>query len=204
MANEEKEQNLTEKQKRFCEEYIMEWNGVKAYKAAYKNCKSDAAARTNASRLLTNANIKKYLAELSKDIQKQVGVSKLMVAKEFKKLAFSSGADLRSNWTNFKQWDELTDDEKATIRDVVPYYVQTGDGTFKEILKVVQYDKLKALSGLSKLFRWGEPKEEEEESKAQDRQPIIMDFGDVTNVDLPNNEDEIESIDLDDPLFLED
>ena len=199
MANEEK---LTEKQKRFCEEYIMEWNGVKAYKTAYKSCKSDAAARTNASRLLTNANIKKYLAELSKDIQKQVGVSKLMVAKELKKLAFSNAADLRSGWTDLKQWEELTDDKKATIGEVVHSEVQIGEDAVKHILKVRQYDKLKALQMLCKLLRLDEPEEDEEE-KAQERQLIVLDFGDTSNVKLPENEDEIKDIDLDDPSLLE-
>ena len=34
MVNGEKEQKLTEKQKRFCEEYIIDWNGTRAAIAA--------------------------------------------------------------------------------------------------------------------------------------------------------------------------
>ena len=142
MVNEEKEQNLTEKQKRFCEEYIMEWNGVKAYKTAYKSCKSDAAARANASRLLTNANIKKYLAELSKDIQKQVGISKLMVAKELKRLAFPNVEKLNGDWTFLRVIEEDYNE------------VQTEDNEGKKVVNVRQYDKLKALQMLFKMFGW--------------------------------------------------
>lgn len=52
---------LTEKQKRFCDEYLIDCNATRAYKAVYKNIKNDDVARANASRLLTNANIKKYI-----------------------------------------------------------------------------------------------------------------------------------------------
>lgn len=52
---------MTEKQKRFADEYIIDLNGTRAYKAAYPTVKSEEAARTNASRLLTKADVKKYV-----------------------------------------------------------------------------------------------------------------------------------------------
>lgn len=52
---------MTEKQKRFADEYIIDLNATRAYKAAYPNVKKDAAARANGSRLLTNANVKGYI-----------------------------------------------------------------------------------------------------------------------------------------------
>ena len=54
---------LTEKQKRFCEEYLIDLNATRAYKAVYKNCKKDESARVNGSKLLTNTNIKAYIDE---------------------------------------------------------------------------------------------------------------------------------------------
>lgn len=58
---------MTDKQKRFCDEYIIDLNAARAYKAAYPNIKNDNVARANSSRLLTNANIKAYIeAELEK------------------------------------------------------------------------------------------------------------------------------------------
>lgn len=58
---------MTDKQKRFCDEYIIDLNATRAYKAAYPNIKNDNVARANSSRLLTNANIKAYIeAELEK------------------------------------------------------------------------------------------------------------------------------------------
>ena len=54
---------LTEKQKAFCDYYIESLNATESYKKAYPNCKKDATARTNSSKLLTNPNIKKYIDE---------------------------------------------------------------------------------------------------------------------------------------------
>ena len=62
---------MTEKQKKFADEYLIDLNATRAYKVAYPNVKKDAAARTNGSRLLTNANIQKYISERLEEIHNQ-------------------------------------------------------------------------------------------------------------------------------------
>ena len=52
---------LTAKQQKFCDEYLIDCNAGRAYKEAYPSIKSDETARANGSRLLTNANVKKYI-----------------------------------------------------------------------------------------------------------------------------------------------
>ena len=52
---------MTEKQKRFCDEYLIDCNATRAYKTVYQNVKSDETAKSAASRLLTNVNVKKYI-----------------------------------------------------------------------------------------------------------------------------------------------
>lgn len=54
---------MTDKQRKFADEYLIDCNATRAYKIAYPHIKSDDAARANASRLLTNANIKDYIQE---------------------------------------------------------------------------------------------------------------------------------------------
>ena len=58
---------LNEKQKAFCDFYIESLNATESYQKAYE-C-SYNTARTNGARLLTNANIKKYIDDImqSKD-----------------------------------------------------------------------------------------------------------------------------------------
>jgi len=54
---------LTEKQKRFADEYLIDLNATRAYKAAYPKVKKDDVAKAAASRMLTNVNVKNYVDE---------------------------------------------------------------------------------------------------------------------------------------------
>lgn len=63
---------MTDKQKRFCDEYLVDCNGTRAYKAAYPSIKSDAAASVCASKLLRNANVSSYIAEEQKKIKSKL------------------------------------------------------------------------------------------------------------------------------------
>ena len=54
---------MTEKQKRFCDEYLIDCNATRAYKAVYKNCKKDSVASSCSYKLLRNAEIKRYIDE---------------------------------------------------------------------------------------------------------------------------------------------
>ncbi|WP_405761536.1 terminase small subunit [Anaerovibrio slackiae] len=62
---------LTDRQQKFADEYIIDCNATRAYKAAYPNVKKDSVARANGSRLLTNANIKNYIEEKLAEISDQ-------------------------------------------------------------------------------------------------------------------------------------
>lgn len=52
---------MTDKQRKFADEYIIDCNATRAYKVAYPNVKKDTVASANGSRLLGNANIKSYI-----------------------------------------------------------------------------------------------------------------------------------------------
>lgn len=52
---------MTEKNKIFCDEYLIDLNGTRAYKAAYKNIKKDSVAAARASKLLKKPEIKEYI-----------------------------------------------------------------------------------------------------------------------------------------------
>lgn len=61
---------LTEKQKAFCDYYIESLNATESYKKAY-NTKNQSTAETNASRLLSNAKVRKYIDEKLEQIQSE-------------------------------------------------------------------------------------------------------------------------------------
>lgn len=62
---------MTEKQKRFADEYLIDLNATRAYKAAYPNVRKDETARVNGSRMLTNANVKKYIDKKLEEIKSE-------------------------------------------------------------------------------------------------------------------------------------
>lgn len=52
---------MTEKQKIFADEYLIDLNGTRAYKAAYPNIKSENAAAVRANKLLKHKEISEYI-----------------------------------------------------------------------------------------------------------------------------------------------
>ena len=74
---------LTEKQKRFCEEYLIDLNATQAaVRAGYKN--SDVGRR-----LVTKSHVLNYISELQKEQSKRTGISADTVLKELQKVAFA-------------------------------------------------------------------------------------------------------------------
>lgn len=52
---------LTEKQKIFCDEYLIDLNATRAYREAYPNCKKNSSADAAARKLLGNTRIREYI-----------------------------------------------------------------------------------------------------------------------------------------------
>ena len=59
---------MTEKQKLFCDEYLKDLNGTRAYRAIYKNIKTDNAAGVRANKLLKKKDIAEYINKRLEEI----------------------------------------------------------------------------------------------------------------------------------------
>ena len=59
---------MTDKQRKFADEYLVDCNATRAYKAAYPRVKNDVVAATNGGRLLRNADIKAYIEKKLEEI----------------------------------------------------------------------------------------------------------------------------------------
>lgn len=59
---------MTEKQERFCQEFVKDLNPVRAYMAVYKSCKKERTASAAAARLLANVNISARVRELKEQV----------------------------------------------------------------------------------------------------------------------------------------
>lgn len=109
---------MTNAQKRFCDEYLVDLNATRAYKVAYPNCKKDETARANSSRLLTNANIQEYISKRQKEIEKRTEVTQDMVVQELAKIAFFNIKDIYSENGTLKQIKDIDNNTAKAIASV--------------------------------------------------------------------------------------
>lgn len=89
----QKSKKLTDKQRKFIDEYLIDLNATRAYKTAYPKCKTERSARTNGSRLLTNANIQEEITKQQHKIQERTQITQDMIVNELAKIAFSNATD---------------------------------------------------------------------------------------------------------------
>jgi len=83
---------LTDKQKRFCEEYLIDLNATQAYlRAGYKV--SENVAAVNAARLLQKPHVQEYIAERQKELQVKTAITQERVLQELAAVAFADIAD---------------------------------------------------------------------------------------------------------------
>lgn len=145
---------MTAAQKRFCDEYLTDLNASRAYKVAYKNCKSDLTARTNGSKLLTKTNIQNYINEKIKERAQRTEVTQDMVIKELAKIAF---LDIRKLYTENGQLKNIADIDNETAGaisslETLEEYDGYGDDREKigDTQKIKLLDKTKALELLGR------------------------------------------------------
>ena len=66
---------MTEKQKIFADEYLIDLNATRAYRVAYPSVKKEQTAAVNGSKLLRNTKVADYMAERMKERQKRTEVT---------------------------------------------------------------------------------------------------------------------------------
>lgn len=145
---------LTRNQKIFCDEYLIDLNATRAYKAAYKNVKKDETAAVNGSRLLRNAKVERYIESKMKEREKRTEITQDKVLKELAKIGFADLAnylDYKTALTQvgFSSGEPVFDyspvinliDSKEVDTSVVQEVSISDKGSFKFKL----YDKQKAL-----------------------------------------------------------
>lgn len=84
---------LTEKQKIFVNEYLVDLNATRAYKVAYPSYKKEETINAAASRMLRNVKVKEYIDKRMKDREIRTEITQDMVLEEIAKIAFASGTD---------------------------------------------------------------------------------------------------------------
>lgn len=145
---------MTDAQKRFCDEYLIDLNATRAYKVAYSRCKKDETANVNGSKLLRNTKVQEYISERMKKREKRTEITQDMVIKELAKIAF---LDIRKLYTENGQLKNIADIDSETVGaisslETLEEYDGYGDNREKigDTQKVKLLDKTKALELLGK------------------------------------------------------
>lgn len=79
--------NITPRQKRFADEYLIDLNATRAYKVAYPNVKKEETAATAGSRILRNVKVESYLKERMKDREQRTEITQDWVLERLKTVA---------------------------------------------------------------------------------------------------------------------
>lgn len=135
---------MTKKQKIFADEYLIDLNATRAYKTAYPSVKKEETARANGSRLLTNANVSKYIAERMQDRQKRTEITQDRVLEELAAIAFAMPTDyaeVKDGKVILKNTENLTEQQIRAIAGI-------KDGKYGIEIKL--NDKEKALELLGR------------------------------------------------------
>ena len=156
---------ITDKQRAFVDEYLIDLNATRAYKAVYKSCKKDEAARVNSSRLLTNANVAAYLAQRQQELQQRTEITQDKVVQELAAIAFADIAD----YVQVKDHGGLPMVE-ITPRGDIPVSKRAAIASIKQGnngIEVKLHNKLDALDKLGRHLGMFKDRQEEQDGQME-------------------------------------
>lgn len=148
------EKELTAKQIKFCEEYLIDLNGTQAaIRAGYSAKTASVIAAEN----LVKPNIQAYLSKRQQELQEATGITQKRVLEEYAKVAFT---DIRKFYTvdgALKPIKDLEDDAAGALAGIEVYEEKVSDSDPQDetvvtgtIKKIKIYDKVKALDSLAR------------------------------------------------------
>lgn len=131
---------LTDKQKRFIDEYLIDLNATQAaIRAGY----SPKTANEQGSRLLANVSIRARIEQAMAERSKRTGINQDRVLRELARIAFVNAADV-INFDSATIAEGASEDDTAAIASVKVKTIPTPDGEGIE-REIRLADKLKAL-----------------------------------------------------------
>lgn len=136
---------MTNKQKHFCEEYLIDLNATQAaIRAGYSARSAHSIATENMQKPAVRARIDEALATRSK----RTGVNADRVVRELARVAFVNPSDV-IDMESATLKDDATEDDTAAVASVKVKTIPTADGQGME-REIKMADKLKALELLGK------------------------------------------------------
>lgn len=137
---------LTDKQKRFCEEYLIDLNATQAaIRAGY----SESTAKSMGCENLTKPDIQVYIQELQRERSERTKITADMVLQELAKCGFSNIQDYINGDLSIRDISSI-DRNKADAIASIKKTVTEFEGGSKTSVEFKLHDKLKSLDMLGR------------------------------------------------------
>ena len=130
---------MTDAQKRFADEYLIDLNATRAYRAAYPSVTKDSTASAAGARMLRNVKVEEYINKRQSDIQNKTNITQERVIKELASIAFLDTTELvkvKGRRVMLTNTEDLTEGQRRAIASI-----KKG----KNGVELSTYDKIKAL-----------------------------------------------------------
>jgi phage terminase small subunit len=156
MARKAKGKNVKAEVKhaRFVAEYLLDYNGTRAYKAVYGEKLEDSVAAAAASRLLRDVKVRARIDDAEKHALDDLGLRARRILREQARVAFVDPANLIGEDGKLKDLNEMDVDTRAAIASVEVFEEYQGKGKDREFIgftkKVKLWDKNAAGANLMK------------------------------------------------------
>lgn len=148
-----KRQTLTLQQKLFCKYYTGEAKGNQTL-AAKMSGYTPKNATVQANRLLKNANIQKYIAELTATLAEKIGVTAERIAREYMKTAFINIDEVISDEGTVKPVSLMSDQAKGAIQAIDINETIVNGEKVVYVKKVKLNNKIDALERLARMLNF--------------------------------------------------
>lgn len=112
---------MTDKQKIFADEYLIDLNATRAYRVAYPSVKKDETAAAAAARMLRNVKVASYIQDRMEERQKRTEVTQDRVVQELAASAFAKATDyveIRGGRVVIKDTSQLEDNQIRAIAGI--------------------------------------------------------------------------------------
>jgi phage terminase small subunit len=142
---------ITDRQKKFCQEYMKDFNGTQAaIRAGY----SKKTANEQAARLLTNVNLQKYLSTLKEKAADKNEELTERIKDELIKIGFSDIRGYLDSGNTVKDISQLSPSLTTCVESIKKTETEFGSGENKGTKKSIQFKLHSKLDALEKLAKY--------------------------------------------------
>ncbi|MDD4972475.1 MAG: terminase small subunit [Paludibacter sp.] len=156
---------LTPKEKRFCHEYIVDWNKARAARTAGY---SPETAKEIGYENLTKPHIQQYIAFIKNNLEEEAGISKLRNLQELAKIAYSNISHLHDCWIELTDWEVIKSDNPDAMSAIESIDTKTESRTYNKgeisetdievkYVKIKLHPKLVAIKEINSMMGYSAP-----------------------------------------------